>query len=165
MSYSTNTTIIQNYPGFPQSTTSPGYTATLALINLNITRSDNLINSKVAVRYDVSSWTVTVPPMVQSLSEDIATYYTMRASFAGDSTAVNEWADRYKEAIAMLDQIRDGDMDLVDSTGNLLDEVSDADPGSVSSTTMDYAPTFGEDDDLSMVIDTDKLDALDDDRD
>ena len=165
MSYATNTTIVTNYPGFPQTTLRAGYTATFALIGLNITRADNLINSKIASRYDVSAYTTTVPPMLKSLSEDIATYYTIRASFSGDNNQVNEWAEKYKEAIAMLDQIRDGGMDLVDSSGNLEDERDEADPGLVSSNTMDYSPTFGEDATLNHAVDSDKLDAIGDDRD
>lgn len=162
--YATNTTVVLNYPGFPQTTTSAGWTATLSIIDGNISRADNLINAKLAQRYDVSSFATSVPPLVKSLSEDISTYYTLRAEFSGDNKNVNEWAEKFKDSIDILNEIRDGTIDLVDSSGNVVDERSTSVESMISSNTKDYAPTFGEDGDLNQSVDSTKLDDLEDAR-
>lgn len=164
--YSDFNSILDILPGMPQTTTSGGYTATSVMINSHIVRADNIINSKIANRYNVSVFNSigSAPPLLISLSEDIASYYTYRSQFSSDNQNVNEWIDKFKDAIEMLDMIRNGEMDLVNSVGSIIGEITDPTVDLVSSNTEDFQSFFDEDDSLSWKVDEDKKDEIDDAR-
>jgi hypothetical protein len=166
MAYATNTTIITLFPGMPQTTTTEGHTATLSLVASHIDRADNLINGKIGKRYDVSGYDTSgsVPPLLQTLSEDIAAFYTFRSVYSGDNQNFNEWLSKFDEAMTMLNELRDGDLHLVNTTGSLIEERSSSTAAFVDSNTKDYTPTFGEDSSLNWEVDPDKLSDLSDSR-
>jgi len=165
MAYSTGTTILILLPGLPQTTTSsPAYTNTTALIDQHIARADNIINSKIATRYDVSSFTTSVPPLLKTLSEDITSFFTYRSEFSSDNQNSNEWTDKFNEAKTMLDELRDGDMDLVDSGGNIIDEITTSTIDRIESTTEDYQSFFDEDKSTNWKVDEDKITDIEDNR-
>lgn len=166
MSYSTNTTIAQLLPVLPQSAGASGYTRTQSLVESHITRADSLINSKVANRYDVSSYDTagSVPPLLRTLSEDIAAYYSYRSLYSADGQNDNEWTDKFKDAIEILNEIRQGDMDLVDTAGAMLPIRASSTVDDIASNTEDYTPTFGEDSSLDWAVDSTKINNLSDDR-
>lgn len=164
MAYSTSTTITLLLPGLPQTTTATGHSTTIAVIEQHIDRADNLINSMIAQRYDVSGFTSTVPPLLKTISEDITTYLSYRSFFSSDNQNKNEWTDSYKEAKDLLKQLREGTRDLVDSSGNLIAEVETSAVDKIESTTMDYQPFFDEDDSVDWKVDDDKLDDIKDNR-
>lgn len=157
MAYSTSTSILSQLPGLPQTSGASGYTSTLSLIASHITRADNLINGKIASRYDVSSFndtTTSIPPLLTSISEDIAAYYTFRSQFSGDNYNINEWVEKYQECIQKLDEIRNGDMDLVDTDHNLIGGSSTT--LTIQSNTDTFTPTFDEGPVLDWSVDGDK---------
>lgn len=164
--YSTSTTILILLPGLPQSSGAAGYTNIVNRIDKHIVRADNLINSKIAYRYNISGFNTSgsVPPLIQSLSEDIASYYTYRSEFSSDGQNENAWTDKFDQAIAMLDEIRGGTMDLIDSTGSLIAVLASSTVDLISSNTEDYTPFFGEDTVTSWKVDSDKLSSLSDSR-
>lgn len=166
MSYSTNTTIISNIPLLPQSIGATGYHTIKDRISRHIIRADNLINSMISNRYDVSGFDTSgsVPPLLQTFSEDISTYYEYRSEFSGDNQNDNEWLDRYKDSMDFLKDIRDGNMDLVDSTGSLIAEREIAALDLVESNNESYQPLFDEDGPLEWKVDDDKLDTIEDNR-
>jgi len=165
MAYSTGTTILILLPGLPQTTTtSPAYTNTTALISQHIDRADNIINSKIATRYDVSSFTTSVPPLLKTISEDITSFFTYRSEFSSDNQNFSEWTDKFKEAMALLDELRKGDLDLVDSGGNIIDEVTTSSVDRIESTTQNYQPFFDEDDSINWKVDGDKITDIEDNR-
>jgi len=166
MPYSTNTTIVTLLPGLPQSSGAQGWTQNQARIDSHISRADNLINAKIGNRYDVSEFDTSgsVPPLCKTLSEDIASWFTYRSEFSGDNQNDNEWTDKFKMAIEMLDQIRDGEMDLLNTAGSLIEERATNVFDLIDSNTKNYTPFFDEDGPTEWKVDDDKLDSIEDDR-
>jgi len=104
-------------------------------------------------------------PTLKTYAEDITMYYTFVSLFSGDNQNDNEWVDRYQVALDGLDDIKNGDCDLFDSTNNLIPErTEDAGDNRVDSNTKNYVPTFGEDDPLDWKVDSSKLDDLSNER-
>ena len=164
MSYSTSTTITLLLPGLPQTTSAAGHSTTIAVIEQHIARADNVINGKIALRYNVSSFSTLVPPLLKTISEDITSYYSYRSFFSSDNQNFNEWTDKYKQAMELLEDLREGDMDLVDSSGDIITEVTTSAVDKIESTTQDYQPFFDEDEVTDWNVDSDKLDNIRDDR-
>jgi phage gp36-like protein len=134
------------------------------IINRHIARADGLINSKISKRYTVPI--TTTPPLLASLSEDITVYYTYRSFYSQDNLNRSEYLEELKnEAASILDEIRDGKIDLVDINGSVIEEnSSEATTGILDSTTKDYQPFFDIDDSLNWAFDSDRLDDIKDNR-
>jgi phage gp36-like protein len=96
----------------------------------------------------------TVPAIIKSLAEDIASYYVMRGLYSGKMPSNNEWIDRYKEAKDTLEKI---------AAGTLQIEGIALKVGTVQSSTKDYKRTFDERDETNWKTDPDKLEDLADD--
>lgn len=96
----------------------------------------------------------TVPAIIKSLSEDIASYYVMRGLYSGKMPSTNEWIDRYKEAKETLKKIAEGNLQIEGITLKV---------GTVQSSTKDYKRTFDERDETNWKTDPDKLEDLADD--
>lgn len=156
MYISTSTAILPLLPTLPQTSTSAGYSNCVSLISSHITRAEAIINAKISSRYDLSGYTSTnCPPILRMLTEDIAGYYTLRSYYTSDNQNVSEWVEKFGEATAMLDMIRDGKMDLADTSGNIV--LGSTTAASVDSNTIDFDPTFSEDTSLNWIVDTDKF--------
>lgn len=166
MSYSTVTTILTLLPGLPQTSTQNGHSETVALVTQHIARADNVINAKIAQRYSVGGFDTSgsVPPLLKTISEDIASYYTFRSEFGGDNQNSNEWTDKFKEALTLLDELREGDLDLVNTTGSIISENVASSVDIIQSDNMDYQPFFDEDSVTSWKVDTDKISSISDNR-
>jgi len=91
------------------------------------------------------------PAIIQSLAEDIASYYVMRGLYSGKMPSTNEWIDRYKEAKETLKNIAEGTLQIEDIT---------VDVGAIRSNTKDYKPTFNEGDEINWRTDPNKLEDL-----
>ena len=96
----------------------------------------------------------TVPAIIKSLAEDIASYFVMRGLYSGRSPSINEWIDKYKEAKETLEKI---------AAGNLQIEGITLKVGTVQSSTKDYKRTFDERDETNWETDPDKIEDLADD--
>ena len=164
MAYSTSTTITLLLPGLPQTTSAAGHSTTIAIIEQHIARADNVINGKIATRYQVSNFTSSVPPLLKTISEDITSFYTYRSLFSSDNQNLSEWTDKFEEAMKMLKELHDGDMDLVDENNNIIDEITTSAIDRIESTTQDYQPFFDEDEPVDWKTDDDKLTNIKDNR-
>ena len=164
MSYSTNTSILFILPGLPQTDTTEGYTTTVAIIEDHIDRADNIINSKIVKRFDVSQFATEVPPMLKTLSEDISSYFTYRSLYSGDNQNFNEWTDKFNMAMELLNELKEGEIDLVDDSGNIIEDRTTATIDRIVSSTEDYQPFFDEDDPLDWKLDDEKKDSIKDAR-
>ena len=160
MAYSTATTIIVLLPGLPNSAGAAGYTAITTLIDAHITRADNVINSKIARRYDIADFIVNVPPLLRTISEDISSYYTYRSEYSGDTQNENEWTDKYNEAAKILDEIRDSKIDLVNTAGAIIPDRTESAFDMVTSDNQDYQPFFDIDEPTDWKFDADLKDSL-----
>ena len=94
------------------------------------------------------------PAIIESLAEDIASYYVMRGLYSGKMPSTNEWIDRYKEAKETLKDIAGGTKQIEGVTVKV---------GTVQSSTKDYKRTFDERDETNWKTDPDKLEDLADD--
>jgi phage gp36-like protein len=164
MAYSSLSSILLVLPGLPQTSTSAGYSTTAAVVGRHITRADALIDSKIARRYSVPI--SPTPPLIGSLSEDITAYYSYRSFYTQDNSNRNEYFEELRaNALSTLDEIRDGKLDLVNTSGSLISERStEATSGVLDSTNKDYQPFFDVDDELNWKFDADLIDAVGDKR-
>ena len=93
----------------------------------------------------------TTPAIIESLAEDIASYYVMRGLYSGKMPSTNEWIDRYKEAEETLKDIAEGRKQIEGIT---------IDVGAIQSSTKDYKRTFDERDETNWKTDPNKLEDL-----
>jgi len=93
----------------------------------------------------------TTPAIIKSLAEDIASYFVMRGLYSGRSPSINEWIDKYKEAIKALEKIAEGTLQIEGITLKV---------GNVQSSTKDYKRTFDERDETNWETDSNKIEDL-----
>jgi hypothetical protein len=141
-------------------------TATTSLATKLITHSENEINKYLSKRYDISSFNTTstsVPPIVTTLCETLAEGYMHQRMSRGSKDAIQRSKQLIDQAIENLKLIADYKLDLIDSSG---DRITDLSTGAfqILSTTQGYANTFNEDDQLDWKIDSLKLDDIDSER-
>jgi len=91
------------------------------------------------------------PAIIKSLAEDIASYFVMRGLYSGRSPSINEWIDKYKEAIKALEKIAEGTLQIEGITLKV---------GNVQSSTKDYKRTFDERDETNWETDSNKIEDL-----
>lgn len=140
-------------------------TATTSLATLMLTHAENEIDKYLSKRFDLSSWTSTsIPPLVTSWCETLAEGYMYQRMSRGGKDAMDRGDRLIKQVKENLQQVADYKLDLIDVNGNVLNDMSQT-AYSVLSNTSDYTPTFGEDDETSWKVDTDKLDDLESERD
>lgn len=158
MAYSSATSILLIFPGLANTSTVTN------VITRHITRADALIDSKISKRYSVPI--SPTPPLLGSLSEDISVYYTYRSFYTSDNSNRTEYfAELRDHAIATLDEIREGKIDIVNTAGSLITERDEeSTTGILDSTTKDYQPFFDVDDELDWKFDADRLDDVADKR-
>ena len=148
--------ILAVLPGLPQTSTAAGYSATVAIINSHITRSDALIDAKLARRYSVplATTATSTPPLISSLSQDVTSWFCYRSLFSKDSSQRFEYLDDfYAHAIKTLDEISSGMIDLVNTAGSVISEVNVS--GKVYSTMESYSPVFDMGSELKWRVDPD----------
>src|SRR3990167_336992 len=93
------------------------------MVNDQTVRADSYIDGACAKRYSLplnaaNTNTSAVPPLIRTLSADLASAWTYRAYFPKDSSAVSEWPERFeKQAMEQLKLIREGEVDLSDTAG------------------------------------------------
>ena len=160
MAYATTDTVLKIGPMFPQTTTARGYTNTVAVISEHLDRADSVINSMLARRYTVPF--SPVPPAIRTAAEDMTIFFSLRSLYGGDNINTQNYEDLYNDHKEFLKELKEGTMDLVDTAGSVLTELG-AD-NKIASNTEDYTPTFGEDTATAWKVDSEKLDAIADDR-
>ena len=119
-----------------------------------ITRAENIINAKIGGIYTVPF--VVVPPIIKTLSEEIAAFLVMRTLFTDDSVNKNDWILLFKESMKLLEEIASGKVTLVNAAGTPIAEQT----GALSSNNSGYAPVFDMDDILNSEVDADMIDAI-----
>lgn len=123
-------------------------------------------NKYLAVRYDIGGspflTSTTIPPAVTNICKWLAIGYLYEANSRGSKEAYQR-ADRYiKKATKNLEDLRDYKAELVDISGDIVEDKSDN--LQILSSSSDYAPTFNEDDELNWGVDSTKLDDISSER-
>lgn len=141
-------------------------TATTSLATRLITHAENEVNKYLSRRYDVSAFNTStaIPPLVTSLTETLAEGYMYQRMSRGGKEAMTRANELIKQAVSNLKDIAEYKLDLVDTNGSSIVDMSQT-AYRVLCNTSDYTPTFAEDDELNWEVDIDKLDDIDSARD
>jgi len=139
---------------------------TTSLATELITDAENEINKYISKRYDVSvfSTSTAVPPLLKSLCNQLAVGYMYKNMSRGGSDADERGQKYIDQVIKNLELIRDYKADLINTAGSVIADMSNT-AYRVLGGTENYTPTFNEDDELNWVIDADKLDDIETERD
>jgi len=138
-----------------------------ATLDEAVAEAEDQIRTALAPRYDVSSdyfqTSTSTPPIISTICKQLALGHVHEALSRGGKDAFVR-ADRYKKrGEEMLKKIVDREADVVDQSGDILGERTDA--YMVDSNTKDYHDTFDEGSPLEWGPDHDKLDDISDERD
>lgn len=151
--YTTVDNVYQGYPTVGSITT----ITSIVISSLFIVQVEAMINSKISKLYSVP--VAGSPPLLEMIARDITMYRLLsRRMYPQERASNSDWPDRFKESMALLDQIADGEMPLLTASGTAIAQLSTT--GAVPwSNTQAYTPTFLDDgDDVGAVIDPDKQD-------
>lgn len=159
-SYATTTSISNLIPFFLKGNTTTSDTTGVALFSAQVDRAEGEVNSFLSARFAMPF--STVPPLVRSLTEDIACYYTIRAAYTHDGELQNKFLDDFKSAFETLQSIRDGKTNLAYTDGSLVPSRSS---DRYLSNTNDYSPTFNLDSARKWKVSGNRLDDIKDERD
>jgi len=136
-----------------------------ALGNRAIAYAEATVRSYVAAKYDVSGWALTtVPPLIRSTSEILATAYVYRFMSRGSKEQHSRADNLEKMALNTLEAIRDCTQYLHDTAGTLIDTIMDDGTYTVKSSTEDYTGFADVDSTTSWKVDSDQLDDIADER-
>lgn len=135
--------------------------ATSADLAVFAERAETVINAKIAKFYSLP-FTDRIP-ILETIATDIACYYFLtRRVFTQERDNESSWPDKFKESMGLLDEIVDGRIPLLTSSGALLPVNTSV--IEVWSNNMGYRPTMTEDDARNQFIDRDKIQDIRDDR-
>ena len=140
-------------------------TITTAAITACCTRAENEVGKYISTRYSFNSWTTTAstPPIIVSLADDLAIGYFYRDNARGGKDAFVRSNEYLEDARSNLEKILNGKINLLDSSGNLVSELSTG-SYSILSNTKDYQSTFDEDSPIAWKVDPEKLEDISDTR-
>lgn len=141
-------------------------TATTSLSTKMITHAENEVNKYLSKRYDITSFSTStaIPPLVTSITETLSEGYMYQRMSRSTKEGMGRGKDLINQAIDNLKLISDYKMDLVNTAGSVILDMSDT-SSRVLCNTDTYSTTFNEDDELNWRIDQDKLDDIDAGRD
>tara|TARA_Y100000310_G_scaffold78084_1_gene74719 strand:+ start:11132 stop:11638 length:507 start_codon:yes stop_codon:yes gene_type:complete len=135
-------------------------TMTNSVLLLHAYGAENIINAKISKRYSLPI-TDSVP-ILETLATDMAIYRVITGRIV--LTKEHPWFARFKDMNKTLDQIANGDLQLVASDGTVL-AGKNTGAMEVWSNTKDYAPTHWEGDWTLHIQDEDKIQNEADERD
>lgn len=158
--YATTTSFSSLIPNLLAGNTTTADTAGEAALSAHITRAESIVNSYLSARYSLPF--TTVPPIVRTLSEDIASWFHIRGVSVQDGQRDNPWYLTYKDDLKILEGIRDGKTQLSLTDGSILGPIS---TNRFLSSTDGYSRTMDLDDPKNWGVDQDRLDDIADRRD
>jgi hypothetical protein len=143
-------------------------TATTALASKKIDQAEQEVNRALSERFDLSSsyfqTTTSIPPMVRSLTEQLAEGFTWIAIARGSKETQKRGQDMVESARLGLKAIHDFEANLLDSAGSAIPDQSDT-SYQIRCNTSSYVPTMNEDTVTAWRVDPTKLDDIADSRD
>lgn len=142
-------------------------TTTILLVQKCISQAEAEVNKYISKRYDISAFQATltaVPPLVTSLSEQLSLAYMYRYMDRGGEFPDTRPKEIRKEALANLQLIADYKLDLVNTAGSVISDMSNT-AYRCMSTTDGYKDTFNEGSPIDWQVSEAKTDDLDDEDD
>lgn len=150
--YATTTSIALLLPNFLRDNTTSADTDGQSIFSLHIDRAESVVNAKVAQRYSLPF--SVVPPLIRTITQDIATYMAIRGTLNQDGKVKNVYLEDYEKAMSLLDEVVAGAVTLVDTQGSALATLGD---DRFKSSTVDRSPIFGLDDAQQWQRDQDEI--------
>ena len=164
-SYATTTSISELIPNFLSGNTTSSDTAGTSIFSRHIDRAEGIVNGCVTARYSLpfitATTTTNVPPILRTITEDLACYFALRGAYTQDGQNKNAYYTDYKTAMETLDGIKNGTVKLAYTDGSLVPTVS---TNRFLSSTEGYTPVFGLDDPRVWKRDSDEIDDQEDAR-
>jgi hypothetical protein len=142
-------------------------TATTALLQKTITHAQNEVNKWISKRYDVGAFNDTstsVPPLITSLTETLAEGYYYQRNSRGSKEGMAQAKALIDQAVANLKLISEYKLDLVDSSGDVIADMSNT-AYRIQSSTSGYKDTFDEGEPLDWEVSEQKIDDIEDETD
>lgn len=121
------------------------------MFSRHIDRAESIVNTFLVSRYSLPF--NPVPPIVRTLSEDLACYFAVRSAYTQDGQNKNQYFTEYKEAMKTLDLLQKGDMNLAYTDGSDVPINSQR----YISSTENYTQIFGIDDPMNWKVDPDQV--------
>lgn len=150
--YATTTTLALLLPNFLRDNTTTTDREGTSIFGLHIDRAESLVNARVAQRYGLPF--AVVPPLIRTVTQDIATWMAIRGTLNQDGKVKNVYLDSYEKAMEILEEIVDGSITLVDTNGSVLDSIAE---DRFVSSTENRSPIFGLDDAVNWQRDADEI--------
>jgi len=132
-----------------------------------INRAENIINSYVGTKYTVPFTAGSIPPFIETACTDIAAFFVARTQFTGNSKNMSAWVKELytmyinDKGTGLLDQIKKGDLPILDDSGDELQTRTDT----IESSTEDWIPTMDIDNPENWGEDINRLEDIADERD
>ncbi len=106
-----------------------------------IERTDDYIDARLYQLHSVPF--TSTPPIIKTISSHLSAYYALRTLYVQSRTTDNDaWMTSFKNyAMELLDDIVNGKIILLDSSGNKISRKSNR---GIKSSTEDFEPTFTE---------------------
>ncbi len=131
-------------------------------VALFIDDAEALVNAELVRNYTIP--VTSLAPMVVAIATDLTIYRILALRiFTQERLKDSIWPDKFKAAEDKLKRLGEGDLLLVDNSGDVIGARTDIAP--VTSTTKDFHPTFSELSFTEDIQDPDKLDELANERD
>jgi len=150
--YATTTSLSELIPNYLSENTTTSDAAGAAIFSRHIDRAESMVNSYVSNKYSLPF--VVVPPLIRTLTEDIACYYLIRSAYTQEGQNKNLYYPDYKTAMSILESIRDNKTSLALTDGSLL--AADSTTQYLSST-ENYTPITGLDDQINWDRDLNEI--------
>jgi len=151
--YATTTSLPQLMPFFLKQNTTTADADGVAIFAKHIDRAEGVVNAAVTAKYSLPI--TPTPPILITLTEDIACYYATRGAYTQDGQNKNEYMTEYKSAMDILKQIIKGDIKLSLTDGSLVPVNSSS---RFLASTENYTPIFGLDDPTEWQRDPNEID-------
>jgi phage gp36-like protein len=156
--YATTTSIPDLIPNFLSGNTTTSDTQGTQQFSKHIDRAEATIDGFISTIYPLpfitGTTTTNVPPLIRTLTEDIACYYALRSAYTQDGASKNPFYEAYKVAMDTLKEINQGKIKLVDTAGSLIATQA---TNRYLSNTDTYTPIFGKDDPKEWGRDPDEI--------
>lgn len=145
--YATTTSISELIPNFLSQNTTTADKVGTALFSRHIDRAESIVNTYIVARFDLPL--SPVPPVLRTLTEDIACYFAVRSAYTQDGQNKNQYFTEYKEALKILEKLQKGEINLSNTDGSDVPSISTR----YSSSTEGYTPIFGIDNPENWKVD------------
>lgn len=132
----------------------------VSLLSTHIDRAEAQIASALSRRYSMPF--SQIPPDVRRITEDLTSYFVIRASNYQDGKQKNQYLENFGRVLEDIEAIAKGERGLLYTDGSLVPVKSASRFGS---STKDMTPVFGIDDPQNWAPDPDLVDNLEDARD